>query len=668
MRLALADVKKRVTHQNGKTLVAPYLLRPKQFQAELETLIQLYESLLRHPYSTFPEERPAEVIGDYRLARCLTNCLMEWYDWRRVEWPGDASAEESVALGAAGITSSSDLRLALYDFANETGGGFVPTAGRDHALDTFAAKVGVSRPTLDSLLRLDEKGEALLERTAPQRPTATDLALRYNQRAVEALLTHASRMEWTLPAPLMGSLGGGTGTTVKRICFLARRIGVHYDVAFAGDVANSSAGRGISIVFYGPPEVTAAPGQYGERLARLARALLGYRRASGTGEAALSMDGLQGAAEVYLYGRPAWFSLDDPLLKLLGVKPAGEEFGPHEDSFDSSLERELHADFTTLSAAGEAHGWRLEREPEPVLVNDVILVPDFALSRGQRRVYLEVAGYWRPGYRERKARKLAALRGYVPIIVAAPEEARAEFASVAADFPFLWYTHHPGAQSLLDLLERDFNDLAERLAGLDTPGLWREVRQRDYIPLRESMVLLHVYTRRELAAALALAGVTSSELDSMPRPRQVLLPERSKSVAETAYSGVWWLEGVGLCSTDWRQQTLARIRDLVTSAPEQRLTVPALCELVQRAQPELAELAAAEVELLAQLAGCTISRTTIFDAEVLGPGVAPALAPPTEPPARMLQTQPRRAVRRKQSRTHYETPSFFPAEPVTEDQ
>src|SRR5579862_6492739 len=137
MRLALAEVKKRVTHRDGKTLVAPYLLRPKELWAELDTLIQLYETLLKHPYSTFPEERAAEVIGDYRLARCLTTCLMEWYSWCRVEWPGDVSAQESAALRAAGIASPSDLRLALYDFANDTGGGFVPTSGRDRALDTF---------------------------------------------------------------------------------------------------------------------------------------------------------------------------------------------------------------------------------------------------------------------------------------------------------------------------------------------------------------------------------------------------------------------------------------------------------------------------------------------------------------------------------------------------
>jgi predicted nuclease of restriction endonuclease-like RecB superfamily len=569
------------------------------------------------------------------------------------------------------------LRLSLYDFANEVGGGFVRAADRDRALDAFAAGVGISRATLDSLLRLDEKGEALLSRTAPKRPTAPELALRYNQRAVEALLSRSSRMEWVVPAPHPGSLGGGTGTALKRICFLARRMGVHYDVAFAGDPTTSSGtadagARGISIVFYGPQEVTAAPGQYGDRLARLARALLGYRRAGGTGGAALSGDGLQGSAEVYLYGRPAWFSLDDRLLKLLGVKPTGEDFALQEESFDSSLERDLHADFTALAAEEETRGWRLEREPEPVLIEDVILVPDFALSRGQRRVYLEVAGYWRPGYRERKARKLAALRGHVPIIVAAPEEARAEFASVAADFPFLWYTHHPSAQSLLDLLERDFNDLAERLAGLDVPALWREVRQRDYIPLRESMVLVHVYSRSELTAALELAGLTMSELASKTPPGQTPPLQEPKSVAEAAesggFAGVCWLEGIGLCSAEWRQRTLIRILDLVTSAPEQHLTLAGLCELVWRAQPELADLSAGGVELLAHLAGCTIARTTIFDVEVLGPGVAPVLDPPTEPPARMLQTQPRRAVRRKQSRTHYETPSFFSAEPVTEDQ
>jgi hypothetical protein len=345
---------------------------------------------------------------------------------------------------------------------------------------------------------------------------------------------------------------------------------------------------------------------------------------------------------MYLYGRQAWFRLDSRLMRLLGVQARDPEDTVADLVFDSSVEHDLYADFTLLSSSGEARGWELEREPEPILVADTILVPDFALTRGRRRVYLEIAGYWRPGYRERKARKLALLRRRVDLIIAAPESARAEFANVAADFPFLWYGTHPRAQAVLDLLERDFNDREERLGALDVPSICREVVRRGHISVRESMALLHVYSRSEVTLAV-------SRLDQDP--------------------DVIWLEGIGLCSNPWLQILEGKIAAWVTEASEQRLPLAVLHQFISTHEPSFSELGGTAVELLAQRSGCTVSRRSIFDIEVLAPGASPS-APEIsiESPARMLRSQPRTVIRRKQSRAQYETPSFFGVEPTDESQ
>jgi predicted nuclease of restriction endonuclease-like RecB superfamily len=670
MRFALGEVKKRVTRHNGDVWVAPYLLAPRERTRDLEALIQLFEAYVGQARGMFPEERPAELIGDYRLARCLMTCLLEWYDWLPPEWPGPVVESESNALAAAGISSASELRLSLYDYVNQRWNGYLASAERDKALDSLAAAIGISRAALNRLLRLDYENEARLIRTASARPTAAQLALRYNQRAVETLLSHASHIEWVLPATMTDGAGGGLGTVVKRVCFLARKMGVRYDVAFTGphlaivdpplsasrppansqevkrrslDTADNAPaplenfGQAVSIILYGPTEVMGAPAQYGERLARLARALLGYRRSEGGGRAALAQTGLSGRARMYLYGRPAWFRLDSRLIRLLGVLDRDPEDAVADVVFDSSLEHDLYSDFASLSTGGEARGWELEREPEPILVADTILVPDFALTRGRRRVYLEIAGYWRPGYRERKARKLALLRRRVDLIIAAPESARAEFADVADDFPFLWYSNHPRAQAVLDLLERDFNDRDERLGAVDIRSLCREVVRRGRVSVRESMALLHVYSRSEVTLAVSRIGQDQSVL---------------------------WLEGIGLCSTSWLQTLEGKISTWVGEASEQRLPLSVLHQLISTEETELGELGGSAVELLAQRSGCSVSRSSIFDIEVLAPGAVPA-APetPVESPARMLRPQPRTAIRRKQSRAQYETPLIFGVEP-----
>ncbi|HEX5441813.1 MAG TPA: DUF790 family protein, partial [Ktedonobacterales bacterium] len=435
MRLALADIKKAISRRGGVTRLTPYLLRPGELAREIEALIALYEAWVGRERSAFPPDRAAELIGDYRLARCLTNCLAEDYEWQSPQWPGSASDDEVAALTARGIASPTHLRLALYDWVNDHAGGYLSAANRESALDACAASLELRRATFDTLLALDGDAQAVLRRLSDTPPTADALAQRYNQRAFEALVANAASVEWLVPADIGQAAGEPLGTVVKRLCFLARTMGVHYDLSFADDEALpdapplarvaeagvpyetasnagnttetlDAAGRPIRVLLYGPQEISAAPAAYGERLARLSRALLGYRRGPerSARRATLAGSGLQGVAQVYLHGRPLPFALDEKLLKLLGVEADGADasagVAESRASYDSALEARFASEFAALERAEAAHGWRLEREPEPLLVGETILVPDFALTRGMRRVYLEIAGYWRPGYRE----------------------------------------------------------------------------------------------------------------------------------------------------------------------------------------------------------------------------------------------------------------------------
>ena len=331
--------------------------------------------------------------------------------------------------------------------------------------------------------------------------------------------------------------------------------------------------------------------------------------------------------------------LDERLLKLLGV--GGQEYEtPGTASYDSALEARFASEFAALERSDAAHGWRLEREPEPLLVGDTILVPDFALIRGMRRVYLEIAGYWRPGYRERKARKLVALRGRVALAIAAPEAARGELGVFAGDFPLLWYTRdHIRAHELIALLDRAYDDSARRLATLDLPRIADEVRLRGRIPPREGYALLHSYTRAELDVALhALAG-------------------------EHPEDAPQWIDGLGLVDPGWLAERLERLRALVAGAANARLPLDDLAIRLRKSDAALADLDEATVESLAERAGMRVARASIFAAEVIAPDAAPDSAPSAtnaenkalaseQLPARPSQpgAQPRPRARRKQHR------------------
>ncbi|HEY7832745.1 MAG TPA: DUF790 family protein, partial [Ktedonobacterales bacterium] len=195
MRLGLADVKKRVLRRQGEAYLVPHLLRAGELRAELGALIGLFEGWLGRDRGAFPVDRPAELTGDYRLARGLVVVLSEWYAWEPPAWPGPASDAEAAALAARGIASPSQFRLALYDAVSAAHGGYLAACEREAALDAIAAGFDVSRATLDTLLALDGEDQARLVRTAPAAPTPGALAARYNRRAVEALLANAAAVD-----------------------------------------------------------------------------------------------------------------------------------------------------------------------------------------------------------------------------------------------------------------------------------------------------------------------------------------------------------------------------------------------------------------------------------------------------------------------------------------
>jgi predicted nuclease of restriction endonuclease-like RecB superfamily len=71
--------------------------------------------------------------------------------------------------------------------------------------------------------------------------------------------------------------------------------------------------------------------------------------------------------------------------------------------FDSSVEEKFAKRFEQAET-----GWRLTREPDPlVLSNGGAFIPDFMFEKYDKRVYLEIVGFWTKEYLERKLQKLA---------------------------------------------------------------------------------------------------------------------------------------------------------------------------------------------------------------------------------------------------------------------
>ncbi len=515
MRFSLQDIKKTIRRQQNELGVSLHFLRGDELGAEIGGLIRYYEGLLGKPQHLFSQDEARAYIGDYRLAHCLMATLSHWYTWQQREWN-----EALHALGRqtqlADIPSPVQLRLALYDYVNERYSGFLDASTRNKALETFAGQYELAVSELEYLLTLDTEGEAFLRRTTAIPPMPQDVATLYNQWAFEAALCNASNVHFLIDCNAFGkneaSPSTGVGAVIKRLCYIARKMGVYYDMAYEQTLPGMP--PLLSLTLYGPQEVTGAAQQYGLRLARLCRVLMGYGIAHTETSRKTKKPTLAGAivearATVHFLQRAYLFKMDAALLGLLPQSEVSSEQGQRVDEqvdganiFDSSIEQSFAEAFMALAKSQGVDGWRLEREPEPLLLDRSIFIPDFAVTRSQQRVYVEILGFWTPAYRERKLQKLLQLKDRRDLVLALPKDAKDAFASILSTFPVVLYEGQLSATDVLALLRSHYDDFAQRLASIDSASVRERVHRERFISEQVSAEILQCYRRSELLQAV----------------------------------------------------------------------------------------------------------------------------------------------------------------------
>jgi predicted nuclease of restriction endonuclease-like RecB superfamily len=647
VRFSLQDVKKQVQRRDGDLCVSLHFLRPGELHHEIEGLVAFHEQHIGLHQRQFSIDDARAYIADYRLANCLLATLSAWYAWRQPDWKETLlhlGNDALTRLEEAGITSAIYLRLALFNYVNEHYAGFLDGQGRAEALQTFAAYHGLSVSDLEYLLALDSDSEAVLVRETPHPPAAEQVAALYNQWTFEAALFNASDVHFVIDCQAFMQAqnaenrshtpAAGIGAVIKRLCYLARKLGVYYDLAYEAGDAHGLSQRNTSrehlsdnvgatlavalapilhLTLYGPQEMTGAPQQYGLRLARLCRMILGYASSRPVGAIPRGRPVLIGAireaeATVHFLQRSYHFVMNADLLKLRPSDTLPSGIASHPTSpqntsslFDSSIEQSFSEAFMALANSQAADGWQLEREPEPLLLNSSIgetttqsiFIPDFALTRGTRRIYVEILGFWTPSYRERKIARLQQLKERNDLVLAIPVEARGAFAAIAHDFPIVEYDGQLSATELLQVLRSQYDDFDERLARIDVEMVRERVIKEGLLSERACYGLLHCYRRSELQRAT------------------------ERVVTET----IAFTAGAGLYATDWLEHLKVSFVEWLGSVTrEKSVHALPLQETLRDCRlrwPVLEQCEDAAIEALISLwPEVGVSRSSIFEASI----------------------------------------------------
>ncbi len=204
---------------------------------------------------------------------------------------------------------------------------------------------------------------------------AEDLLKEYNLSLLQTLLFKCVKLYVDLQV---------SGHEMRRILWAMKRLGLLY-------IAEKRY-SGINLAIDGPASVLRQIERYGTRMAKLLPYLVSQR-----------------AWSIRAYIRKKVAKNKYRVFKFETSKTNSANLFPEkkleEVVYDSEIEEEFSKKF--FSVGGE---WNLIREPEPLVFDNFIYVPDFALVKGNDKIYLEIMGFWSEDYVKRKIEKLSKIK------------------------------------------------------------------------------------------------------------------------------------------------------------------------------------------------------------------------------------------------------------------
>jgi predicted nuclease of restriction endonuclease-like RecB superfamily len=369
MAFKVSDFKKTNRGAGEARVIYPHQIRDGRHTAAIGFAISYYERMVGRRRGEFEADALLEFFGDPRLARGLVACLASTYAWRT---PGFATAlgeATAAALAAASVARPSDLRARLYELANARYGGFVPPDERLAVLGELAADLDIplAAADLERALGLDASDQQVLAKQGVT-PDPDQIVSRYNYHSLETAICYAGRVRLRLEGPVWSILRSAHN--------LGRRYNLGYSI---GDLPGSLFDSRLDLTLHGRRDALGGWGRSGRRLTRALLRLL----------AAHPGCAVSGEAEVHMPGGRATLRLDERALAMLG---SGAADSLADDAWDDALLSELQRAWGRAILRGQTDGWRIRRDPEPLVGEASLVLPDFALRRNGQGMALCLAG------------------------------------------------------------------------------------------------------------------------------------------------------------------------------------------------------------------------------------------------------------------------------------
>jgi uncharacterized protein len=340
--------------------------------------------------------------GDYKLVRGFYALLERRCTFKSRDGNSANDGGTSSSTSIIPIMDPPRIRKAVFEESSKRGFALTELERREIA-DFVASKLNLS--SHDAVLKAmwsDLDDNLILDHFDAIDPEA--LVGWYNLSLMQTLLFNCTKLDFYISG----------GLNWKRVLRSVKRLGLMYHLQ---QPQQQQQEKRIICSLEGPLSLFKLTDRYGTLLAKLLPSIIfssDKRRESGSeGEWHLdawivrkTMDGRK-IYEFKISQDEIPELLTDPYLFFPHISTAGKEVAksfPFNDSnFDSAVEEKFAKRFEQAES-----GWRLTREPDPlVLSNGGAFIPDFVFEKYDKKIYLEIVGFWTKEYLERKLQKLA---------------------------------------------------------------------------------------------------------------------------------------------------------------------------------------------------------------------------------------------------------------------
>ena len=329
-------------------------------------------------------------------------------------------------------TSSLDsifVRKTIFEEASKRGFALTDFE-RGYIISSVASRLGVSPNDVEEAMWSDFEENMLLEQFDPV--DANKLLAWYNLSLMQTLLFNCTKFEFNVHG----------GINWKRVLRDVKKFGLMYYL-------QHNENNELTCSLDGPLSLFKLTDRYGTSIAKLLPSIIVSEK--WFVKAWIVRKTMSGKKVLE-------FEMSDTDTASKGLSSPYFEQRDNGGIYDSSIEEKFAGKFEQF-----ANGWKLIREPDPVIAEGKALIPDFMFEKYNRRVYLEIVGFWTKEYLDRKVQKLVASTGKsIDMLVAVNEElACAKLSSLPKDKVILYRNEVP-IRPIIDHLRKIDNEMIEQ--------------------------------------------------------------------------------------------------------------------------------------------------------------------------------------------------------------